>query len=183
MYGDVVLGLKPESKEEEDPFEAIIDEKKKARRIKLDTEFTVNDLQDLVGRFKALIKKKLGVEFPEDPLEQLWGAIGSVFKSWNNDRAATYRKLNNIPASWGTAVNVQAMVFGNIGQDSGTGVAFTRDPSTGDNVFYRRIPAQRPGRGRSRRHEDAAAYQQGAEGAMPKSPASKKRCRRYISNS
>ncbi len=135
MYGDVVLGLKPESKKEEDPFEAIIDAKKKERRIKLDTEFTVNDLQDLVGRFKALIKKKLGVEFPEDPLEQLWGSIGSVFKSWNNDRAATYRKLNNIPASWGTAVNVQAMVFGNIGQDSGTGVAFTRDPSTGANVF------------------------------------------------
>jgi pyruvate,orthophosphate dikinase len=135
MYGDVVLGLKPESKEEEDPFEEIIDAKKKERSIKLDTEFTVKDLKDLVSRFKALIKKKLGVNFPEEPLEQLWGAIGAVFQSWNNARAITYRKLNNIPASWGTAVNVQSMVFGNIGQDSGTGVAFTRDPSTGANVF------------------------------------------------
>ena len=136
MYGDVVLGLKPESKEEEDPFEEIIDEKKRARGIKLDTEFTVDDLKDLVARFKALIKKKLAVEFPEDPLEQLWGAIGAVFKSWNNARAIAYRKLNGIPGSWGTAVNVQSMVFGNIGQDSGTGVAFTRNPSTGENEFY-----------------------------------------------
>jgi pyruvate,orthophosphate dikinase len=136
MYGDVVLGLKPESKEEEDPFEEIIDEKKKARGIKLDIEFTVEDLKDLVAKFKALIKAKLSVEFPEDPLTQLWGSIGAVFKSWQNARAITYRKLNNIPASWGTAVNVQCMVFGNIGQDSGTGVAFTRNPSTGENVFY-----------------------------------------------
>ncbi len=136
MYGDVVLGLKPESKEEEDPFEEIIDEKKKARGIKLDIEFTVEDLKDLVGRFKKAIKQKLDVDFPEDPVEQLWGAIGAVFKSWMNDRANTYRKLNNIPASWGTAVNVQSMVFGNIGQDSGTGVAFTRNPSTGENMFY-----------------------------------------------
>ena len=136
MYGDVVLGLKPESKEEEDPFEVIIDEKKKARGIKLDIEFTVEDLKDLVTRFKQAIKSKLNVDFPEDPLEQLWGAIGAVFKSWMNARAIAYRKLNNIPASWGTAVNVQSMVFGNIGQDSGTGVAFTRNPSTGENVFY-----------------------------------------------
>ncbi len=136
MYGDVVLGLKPESKEEEDPFEHAIDEKKKARGIKLDTEFAVDDLKDLVKTFKSLIKEKLNVDFPEDPLEQLWGAIGAVFQSWNNARAETYRRLNNIPASWGTAVNVQCMVFGNIGQDSGTGVAFTRNPSTGENVFY-----------------------------------------------
>jgi pyruvate,orthophosphate dikinase len=136
MYGDVVLGLKPESKEEEDPFEQIIGEKKKARGIKLDTEFAVEDLKELVAAFKALIKAKLHIEFPEDPLEQLWGAIGAVFKSWNNARAETYRKLNNIPTSWGTAVNVQCMVFGNIGQDSGTGVAFTRNPSTGENIFY-----------------------------------------------
>ena len=136
MYGDVVLGLKPESKEEEDPFEVLIDEKKKARGIKLDIEFTVEDLKDLVARFMSLIKAKLNVDFPEDPLEQLWGSIGAVFQSWNNARAEAYRRLNNIPASWGTAVNVQSMVFGNIGQDSGTGVAFTRNPSTGENVFY-----------------------------------------------
>jgi pyruvate,orthophosphate dikinase len=136
MYGDVVLGLKPESKEEEDPFEEIIDEKKKARGIRLDIEFTVDDLKDLVTSFKKLIKDKLNTEFPEDPLEQLWGAIGAVFRSWNNARAISYRKLNNIPAAWGTAVNVQSMVFGNIGQDSGTGVAFTRNPSTGENEFY-----------------------------------------------
>jgi pyruvate,orthophosphate dikinase len=135
MYGDVVLGLKPESKEEEDPFEVLIHEKKKVRGIKLDTEFTVKDLKDLVAAFKSLIKAKLKVNFPEDPLEQLWGAIGAVFQSWNNARAEAYRRLNNIPASWGTAVNVQSMVFGNIGQDSGTGVAFTRDPSTGANEF------------------------------------------------
>ena len=136
MYGDVVLGLKPESKEEEDPFEEIIDKKKKARGIKLDIEFTVEDLKDLVASFKKAIKQKLNVDFPEDPVEQLWGAIGAVFKSWMNARAISYRKLNNIPASWGTAVNVQSMVFGNIGQDSGTGVAFTRNPSTGENMFY-----------------------------------------------
>ncbi len=136
MYGDVVLGLKPESKEEEDPFEEIIDKKKKARGIRLDIEFTVEDLKGLVSDFKGLIKEKLNVDFPEDPLEQLWGAIGAVFKSWNNARAIAYRKLNNIPGSWGTAVNVQSMVFGNIGQDSGTGVAFTRNPSTGENEFY-----------------------------------------------
>ena len=136
MYGDVVLGLKPESKEEEDPFEEIIDEKKRAKGIKLDIEFSIEDLKDLVARFKKAIKKKLGVDFPEDPVEQLWGAIGAVFKSWMNARAIAYRKLNDIPASWGTAVNVQSMVFGNIGQDSGTGVAFTRNPSTGENMFY-----------------------------------------------
>ncbi len=136
MYGDVVLGLKPETKEEQDPFEEIIDAKKKQKKIKLDTEFSVEDLKELVGSFKAAIKKKLGVTFPEDPMEQLWGAIAAVFKSWNNARAIAYRQLNNIPASWGTAVNVQAMVFGNIGTDSGTGVAFTRNPATGENVFY-----------------------------------------------
>jgi pyruvate, orthophosphate dikinase len=136
MYGDVVLGLKPESKEEEDPFEVIIDAKKKARGIKLDIEFSVDDLKTLVSEFKGAIKNKLNLDFPEDPVEQLWGAIGAVFKSWMNARAISYRKLNNIPASWGTAVNVQSMVFGNIGQDSGTGVAFTRNPSTGENAFF-----------------------------------------------
>ncbi len=136
MYGDVVLGLKPETKEEHDPFEEIIDEKKKQKGIKLDTEFSVEDLKQLAESFKAAIKKRLNVDFPEDPMAQLWGAIGAVFKSWNNDRAIAYRQLNNIPASWGTAVNVQVMVFGNIGMDSGTGVAFTRNPATGDNQFY-----------------------------------------------
>ncbi len=136
MYGDVVLGLKPETKEEQDPFEEIIDAKKKRKKIKLDTEFSVEDLKALVTSFKAAIQAKLGVTFPENPMEQLWGAIGAVFKSWNNARAIAYRQLNGIPASWGTAVNVQAMVFGNIGMDSGTGVAFTRNPATGDNVFY-----------------------------------------------
>jgi len=136
MYGDVVLGLKPQTKEEHDPFEEIIDEKKKARGVTLDVEFTVEDLKDLVARFKDIIQSRLDVTFPEDPEEQLWGAIGAVFSSWNNDRAIAYRKLNGIPASWGTAVNVQSMVFGNIGMDSGTGVAFTRNPATGENVFY-----------------------------------------------
>jgi pyruvate,orthophosphate dikinase len=136
MYGDVVMGLKPQSKEEHDPFEEIIEAKKKARKIKLDTELTVNDLKALIADFKALIKKRVKASFPEDPLEQLWGSIGAVFLSWNNPRAIAYRELNHIPDSWGTAVNVQSMVFGNMGQESGTGVAFTRDPSTGENAFY-----------------------------------------------
>lgn len=136
MYGDVVLGLKPENKEDADPFEEIIDEMKKQRGITLDTEFSVEDLKGLIERFKAAIKERLGITFPEDPIEQLGGAIGAVFKSWQNERAITYRHLNNIPASWGTAVNVQSMVFGNLGMDSGTGVAFTRNPSTGENAFY-----------------------------------------------
>src|SRR5262249_8760061 len=136
MYGDVVLGLKPESKEEEDPFEIALQEKKRARGVTLDTELDADALRELVQEFKALIKMRKGLLFPEDPHEQLWGAIGAVFGSWMNDRAIVYRKLNDIPESWGTAVNVQSMVFGNMGADSGTGVAFTRDPSTGENVFY-----------------------------------------------
>jgi pyruvate,orthophosphate dikinase len=136
MYGDVVLDLKPQSKTEEDPFEVALVEKKRARGVTLDTDLTADDLRELVGEFKALIKMRKGVVFPEDPHEQLWGAIGAVFGSWNNERAIIYRKLNGIPESWGTAVNVQSMVFGNMGADSGTGVAFTRDPSTGENVFY-----------------------------------------------
>jgi pyruvate,orthophosphate dikinase len=136
MYGDVVLGLKPESKDEEDPFEVALQEKKRARGITLDTELDADALRELVAEFKALIRMRKGVAFPEDPHEQLWGAIGAVFGSWMNERAIVYRKLNAIPASWGTAVNVQAMVFGNMGGDSGTGVAFTRDPATGENRFY-----------------------------------------------
>jgi pyruvate, orthophosphate dikinase len=131
MYGDVVLGLKPESKTERDPFEKIIEDKKAARGIELDTEFTADDLRDLVAEFKALIQDKLRLTFPQDPQEQLWGAIGAVFGSWNNPRAITYRKIENIPEEWGTAVTVQAMVFGNLGEDCATGVAFTRDFSTG----------------------------------------------------
>jgi pyruvate,orthophosphate dikinase len=136
MYGDVVLGLKPASKHEEDPFEVIIEKKKHSRGIKLDTEMTTNDLKQLVEEFKAEIKLKTGHDFPTNPMDQLWGAVGAVFGSWMNERAITYRKLHNIPADWGTAVNVQSMVFGNMGEDSGTGVAFTRDPATGENVFY-----------------------------------------------
>ena len=136
MYGDVVLGLKPVEKDEHDPFEVIIDAKKEEKGVELDTELTTEDLKALVAAFKAEIKKRLDVDFPEDPKEQLWGAIGAVFGSWNNDRAIAYREINNIPGEWGTAVNVQTMVFGNMGENSGTGVAFTRDPASGENVFY-----------------------------------------------
>jgi len=136
MYGDVVLGMKPETKEEEDPFEVIIKKIKEDRGVENDTELTADDLIELVTLFKAEIKKRTGSDFPTDPWEQLWGSIGAVFGSWNNPRALTYRKLNNIPAHWGTAVNVQAMVFGNMGDDCATGVAFTRDPATGENKFY-----------------------------------------------
>lgn len=136
MYGDVVLGLKPQNKDEHDPFEELIEKKKKERKVHLDTEMTVDDLKDLVKSFKTLIKQRLGVTFPEDPQEQLWGSIGAVFKSWNTERAIAYRELNNIPDTWGTAVNVQSMVFGNMGENCGTGVAFTRNPATGENQFY-----------------------------------------------
>ena len=136
MYGDVVLNMKPESKEEEDPFEVIIDQVKEKKGIKLDTELTTDDLKELVALFKTEIKKRTGSEFPTDPWEQLWGSISAVFGSWNNPRALTYRRLNKIPPDWGTAVNVQAMVFGNMGDDCATGVAFTRDPATGENKFY-----------------------------------------------
>ncbi|HRI46142.1 MAG TPA: pyruvate, phosphate dikinase [Ignavibacteriaceae bacterium] len=136
MYGDVVLGLKPVDKHEHDPFEVILDAKKEAKGVKLDTELTEDDLRELVAEFKAAIKEKTGNDFPDDPKQQLWGAISAVFGSWMNERAIVYRKLNGIPESWGTAVNIQSMVFGNMGEDSGTGVAFTRDPANGENVFY-----------------------------------------------
>ena len=135
MYGSVVLGMKPETKEDEDPFEEIIDHLKEKRHIQHDTQFTVQDLQDLVYDFKDVVRKRTGHEFPIDPLEQLWGAIMAVFDSWNGDRAIYYRKINGIPSDWGTAVNVQAMVFGNMGQNSATGVCFTRDAATGINEF------------------------------------------------
>ncbi len=136
MYGDVVMGLKPASKDEEDPFEVEIDKLKKRKGVELDIELSADDLKDLVKSFKTLIKERIGKDFPEDPLEQLWGAIGAVFDSWNNQRAIAYRKINNIPSGWGTAINVQTMVYGNMGENSATGVAFTRDPATGENKFY-----------------------------------------------
>ena len=135
MYGDVVLGMKPVSKEDHDPFEEIIDEQKKKRGVKNDTDLTTDDLKELVRNFKAAVKKQTGEEFPANPWDQLWGAICAVFGSWMNERAILYRKLNNIPAEWGTAVSVQAMVFGNMGQNSATGVAFSRDAATGENIF------------------------------------------------
>ncbi len=136
MYGDVVLGLKPATQDDRDPFEVIIEQVKAERHVHHDTELTSEDLRRLTSVFKQEILRKLGVDFPQEPLDQLWGAIAAVFKSWKNDRAVAYRKLNDIPASWGTAVNVQAMVFGNMGDDCGTGVAFTRNPATGENEFY-----------------------------------------------
>ena len=136
MYGDVVLKLKPENKLDRDPFEELIDRKKAARQVKEDVELSVDDLKELVAEFRDLIRRRVGRDLPQDPQEQLWGAIGAVFDSWNNDRAIAYRKFNNIPGAWGTAVTVQAMVFGNLGEDCATGVAFTRDPSTGAPGIY-----------------------------------------------
>ncbi len=136
MYGDVVLGLKPQHKDEIDPFEEILEAKKHAAGAKIDNELSAAALKELVAEFKAAIKTRTGHDFPNDPMEQLWGAVGAVFSSWMNDRAIAYRKLYDISEDWGTAVNVQAMVFGNMGNDCGTGVAFTRDPSTGENIFY-----------------------------------------------
>lgn len=136
MYGDVVMDLKPKDKNQIDPFEEIIEEKKKKQNIDNDVDFTALDLKELGEEFKNVIKKETGKNFPDDPMEQLWGAIGAVFRSWMNDRAIVYRKLNNIPVEWGTAVNIQSMVFGNLGETSGTGVAFTRNPSNGENEFY-----------------------------------------------
>jgi pyruvate, orthophosphate dikinase len=135
MYGDVVMGLKPVSKEEHDPFELVIEMLKEKRGVQLDTELDTQDLMELVTRFKALIRARLGRDFPTDPWDQLWGAVVAVFESWNNERAQVYRELNDIPQSWGTAVNVQAMVFGNLGDHSATGVAFTRDAGTGEDLF------------------------------------------------
>ena len=136
MYGDVVMDLKPKDKNQIDPFEEIIEKKKKKLGIKSDLEFSASDLKELAAEFKQEIKIDTGQDFPDDPMEQLWGAVGAVFRSWMNDRAIVYRKLNNIPTEWGTAVNIQSMVFGNLGETSGTGVAFTRNPSNGDNEFY-----------------------------------------------
>ncbi|MBN2681745.1 MAG: pyruvate, phosphate dikinase [Bacteroidales bacterium] len=135
MYGDVVMGMKPESKEDIDPFEEIMEEIKHAKGVELDTDLDVEDLKNMVSKFKAAVKKQTGKDFPTNPWEQLWGAVCAVFDSWMNPRACYYRAMNNYPAEWGTAVNVQAMVYGNMGNNSGTGVAFTRDAGTGENIF------------------------------------------------
>ena len=135
MYGDVVLGMKPVNKTDIDPFETIIDEVKEIRHIKLDKDLNVDELKLLVARFKTAIKEQTGKEFPNDPIEQLWGAICAVFRSWMNERAILYRKMEGIPDEWGTAVSVMAMVFGNMGETSATGVCFSRDAATGENLF------------------------------------------------
>ncbi|OFE12726.1 pyruvate, phosphate dikinase [Pseudohongiella acticola] len=136
MYGDVVMGVQALNEESECPFHALLDNMKTSLGKELDNELTAEELQELVQRYKKLIADKTGKSFPQDVYEQLWGAVGAVFGSWKNDRAILYRSQYGIPAEWGTAVNIQAMVFGNAGDDSGTGVAFTRDPATGEKVFY-----------------------------------------------
>jgi len=135
MYGDVVLGMKPESKEDIDPFEEIMEHAKEAKGVENDTDLEVADLKKLVADFKAAVKKQTKKDFPNDPWEQLWGAVNAVFNSWMNERAILYRRMENIPDEWGTAVNVQAMVYGNMGDKSGTGVCFTRDAATGEDIF------------------------------------------------
>jgi len=135
MYGDVVLGMKPVDKEDIDPFEAIIQSVKAIRGVHLDNEMSVDELKELVKRFKTAIKEQTGCDFPDDPMEQLWGAVCAVFDSWMNERAILYRKMEGIPAEWGTAVTVMAMVFGNMGPTSATGVCFSRDAATGENIF------------------------------------------------
>ncbi len=136
MYGDVVLEVRPLGKDDEDPFEELLEAKKRQRGVEFDVELDPDALKELVAEFKELIYARTGRPFPEEPMQQLWGAIGAVFGSWNTNRAIAYREINNIPGDWGTAVNVQSMVYGNMGDDSGTGVGFTRDPATGENVFY-----------------------------------------------
>ena len=135
MYGDVVLGMKPTSKEEIDPFEAIIEKVKEEAGVVLDKDLSVDDLKRLVKEFKAAVKAQTGKDFPTDSYEQLWGAVCAVFESWNNERAILYRRMEKIPDEWGTAVSVQAMVFGNMGETSATGVCFSRDAATGENLF------------------------------------------------
>lgn len=136
MYGEVVMGVEQKASEHHDPFEAILDKAKAKEKVENDSELSVAALKDIVAQFKKLIKTRTGKDFPQDPMAQLRGSVDAVFSSWQNDRAKVYRQKYGIPAEWGTAVNVQAMVFGNTGKTSGTGVAFTRDPATGENVFY-----------------------------------------------
>ena len=135
MYGDVVLGMKPVNKDDIDPFEAIIEEVKEAKGVKLDNELEVEDLKELVKRFKAAVKEQTGQDFPTSAYEQLWGAVCAVFRSWMNERAILYRKMEGIPAEWGTAVTVQAMVFAKMGDTSETGVCFYRDAGNGEDMY------------------------------------------------
>ena len=157
MYGDVVMGVQKSKNEDHEPFEVVIHGYKheKYHSDIEDSKLTAADQQELVTRFKALIKERTGKEFPQDPWKQLWGAIGAVFGSWMNDRAIVYRRKYNIPSEWGTAVNVQAMVYGNTGDNSGSGVAFTRNPANGVEGVLRRIPHQRAGRRRRGRRAHA----------------------------
>ena len=136
MYGDVVMGVQNVGRDEHEPFDEVMSELKRESGVKQDTDLSAKELHILVDRFKDLIRKRTGKEFPQDPIQQLWGAVGAVFGSWMNDRAIVYRRKYSIPHEWGTAVNVQTMVFGNLGDTSATGVAFTRDPATGEKVFY-----------------------------------------------
>jgi pyruvate,orthophosphate dikinase len=136
MYGDVVMGVQPRTENEHEPFEEVLGEFKKECGVEIDNELSAEQLKELISRYKKLILERVGEPFPENPYDQLWGAISAVFGSWNNERAKVYRAKYNIPAEWGTAVNVQTMVFGNTGDTSGTGVAFTRDPANGEKVFY-----------------------------------------------
>ncbi|MBL9140580.1 MAG: pyruvate, phosphate dikinase, partial [Phycisphaerae bacterium] len=136
MYGDVVMGVQKKHENDHEPFEEVMDALKREVGATDDTSLTAEQLKELVVRFKALVRRWTGKVFPDDPMKQLDGAVGAVFGSWNNDRAIVYRNKYKIPHEWGTAVNVQAMVYGNMGDDCATGVAFTRDPATGENVFY-----------------------------------------------
>jgi len=136
MYAGVVMGVRAETAEGHDPFSAALDSIKKECKVSQDTELDETDLRELVTRFRLIVKQHAGKPFPQDPREQLWGAVSAVFRSWNNERAIVYREMNDIPSAWGTAVNIVAMVYGNLGETSGTGVAFTRDPATGEKRFY-----------------------------------------------
>jgi pyruvate,orthophosphate dikinase len=136
MYGDVVMGVQKVGRDDHEPFDEVMDHLKKEVGAKEDTDLTAEQLKELVSRFNKLIQQRTGKEFPQDPVKQLWGAVGAVFGSWMNDRAIVYRRKYHIPHEWGTAVSVQTMVFGNLGDTSATGVAFTRDPATGEKVFY-----------------------------------------------
>ena len=136
MYSDVVLEIRGNEGDPLNPFAEALDRLKADRGVELDTELSAPDLQELVRTYKQIVLGATGIEFPSDPIEQLWGAIGAVFRSWNNERAIAYRSMNQIPGDWGTAVTVMSMVYGNMGETSGTGVAFTRDPSTGERRFY-----------------------------------------------
>ncbi|CAD7774332.1 Pyruvate phosphate dikinase, PEP/pyruvate binding domain [Candidatus Methanoperedenaceae archaeon GB37] len=157
MFGEVVLGIDHEK------FERILAAKKDALGVKLDNELDTRALKELVDEFKKLVRSESGVDFPQDPRKQLWMAINAVFDSWNNKRAVTYRKLNKIPEDWCTAVNVQSMVFGNMGENSGTGVAFTRNPATGEKRFFGEFLMNAQGRGRGGRHQNTTAYRRPEE--------------------